>query len=74
MALRWRGETERTLIIEKKKVIFIFFVYKKYSRRIIKFRLNQWWQMDYADDAFNTFLCLDSENDLAVNGTVSKLS
>ncbi len=56
-----------------KKVIFIFFAYKKYSRRIIKFRLNHWWQMDYFDDVFHTFLDLDSVIYLAVNGTVTSL-
>ncbi len=52
-------------------VILIFFAYKKYSRRFIKFRLNHWWQMDYFDYVFYTFLCLDSVIYLAVNGTVT---
>ncbi len=54
-------------------VIFIFFAYKKYSRRFITVRLNHWWQMDYFGDAFHTFLDLDSENYFAVNGTVTNL-
>ncbi len=49
------------------------FMYKKYSRRFIKFRLNHWWQMDYPGDAFHTFLNLDSVIYLAVNGTVTSL-
>ncbi len=64
MALHWRGETERRVIVVKKVVIkvviFIFFVYKKYSRRFIKFRLNHWRQMEYSGDAFYSFLNLDS--------------
>ncbi len=55
----------------KSIVIFIFFAYKKYSRRFIKFRLNHWWQMDYF--VFHTFLGLDSGIYLAVNGTVTNL-
>ncbi len=69
MALQWR-RWDKLLI---KVVIFIFFAYKKYSRRFIKFRLNHWWQMDYFDKVFHTFLCLDSVNYLAVNGTVTSL-
>ncbi len=53
--------------------IFIFFAYKKYSRRFIKFRLNLWWQMDYSDDAFHTFTDVDSAIYYAVNGTVTSL-
>ncbi len=56
-----------------KVVIFIFFAYKKYSRCIITFRLNHWWQMDYFNDVFHTFLGLDSVIYLAVNGTVTSL-
>ncbi len=62
MALRWRGGDE----LLNKIVIFIFFAYKKYSRRFIKFKLNHWWQMDYFDDAFHTFLGLDRVIYLAV--------
>ncbi len=29
--------------------------------------------MEYPDDAFHTFLCLDSVNYLAVNGTVTRV-
>ncbi len=54
-------------------IIFIFFAYKKYSGHFIKFRLNHWWQMDYPDNVFHTFLGLDSVNYLAVNGTVTSL-
>ncbi len=46
-------------------VISIFFAYKKYSCHFIKFRLNH-WQMDYFEDVFYTFLCLDSVIYLAV--------
>ncbi len=53
--------------------IFIFFAYKKYSRRFINFRLNHWWQMDYFDCFFYTFLCFDSVIYLAVKGTVTSL-
>ncbi len=70
---KWRygdAETEKNCW---KKVIFIFFAYKLYSRHIIKFTLNHWWQMDYPDDAFHTFLGLDSVNCFAVNGTVKSL-
>ncbi len=55
------------------KVSFILFAYKKYSHRFIKSRLNHWWQMDYFEDVFHTFLDLDSFNCLAVNGTVTSL-
>ncbi len=37
----------------------------------VKLRLNHWWQMDYFDNVFHTFLGLDSVNCLAVNGTVT---
>ncbi len=53
------------------KVVFLFFVYKNYSHHFITFRLNHWWQMDYFDKAFYTFLCLDNIIYLAVNGTVT---
>ncbi len=39
IALWWRGETEMRLIVAK-KLFFIFFAYKMYSQRFIKFRLN----------------------------------
>ncbi len=67
------AERQRGDELLNKVVIFIFFAYKKYSRCFIKYRLNHWWQMDYFDDAFHTFLGLDSENYLAVNGTVTNL-
>ncbi len=54
-----------------KVVIFVFFAYKKYSRSFIMLWLNHWWQMDYFDDVFHTFLGLDSGIYLAVNGTVT---
>ncbi len=48
--------------------------WRKYYRRFVMLRLNHWWwQMDYSDDVFYTFLCLDSVNCLAVNGTVTSL-
>ncbi len=58
MALRWHR---------------FFFAYKKYSRSFITLRLNHWWQMDYSDDVFYTFLGLDGVNCLAGNGTVTSL-
>ena len=66
----WRDRGEELL---NKVVIFVFFVYKKYSRRFITLQLNHWWQMDYYDDAFHTFLDLDTVIYLAVYGTVSSL-
>ncbi len=36
-------------------------------------RLNHWWQMDYFDNVFHTFLGLDSVIYLAVSGTVTIL-
>ncbi len=36
-------------------------------------RLNHWWQMDYFDDVFHTFLGLDIVNCLPVNGSVTSL-
>ncbi len=67
MALHWQRDRETNCWINV--IISIFFAYKKYSRRFIKFRLNHWWQMDYFEDVFYTFLCLDSVIYLAVNGT-----
>ncbi len=63
MALRWHREETNCWI---KSLFLFFFAYKKYSRCIIKFRMNHWWQMDYSDDAF---LGLDSVIYLAVNGS-----
>ncbi len=57
-----------------KVVIFIFFVYKKYSPSLQKVPIEQpWWQMDCFDDAFHTFLGLDSVIYLTANGTVPSL-
>ncbi len=73
---KWRyGDAERHRGDEllKKGRYFFFFAFRKYSRCFIKFRLNHWWQMDYPDDAFHTFLCLDSVNYFAVIGTVTSL-
>ncbi len=69
MALRWRRGDE----LLNKVIIFVFFAYKKYSHRFITLRLNHWWQMDYFDDVFHTFLDLDNVNCLAVNGIVTSL-
>ncbi len=52
-------------------IIFIFFAYKKYYRCFIKFKLNHWWQMDYFDNVFHTFLDLNNVIYLVVNGTVT---
>ncbi len=68
MVLRWRGNK-----LLNKVVIFVFFAHKKCSRCFIKFRLNHWWQMDYFDDVFHSFLGLDSVIYLAVNGTITSL-
>ncbi len=65
---RCRGEE-----LLNKVLIFIFFAYRKYSRRFIKFRLNHGWQINYFDDDFHTFLGLDSVIYLAVNGAVTSL-
>ncbi len=67
------GNSASLCLLKKKVVIFIFFVDKKYSGHFRKYRLNHWWQMDYPGDAFHTFLDLDSESYLAVNGTVTSL-
>ncbi len=72
MVLRWCRETQRRRIVDK-KYIFIFFTYKKDSRRFITLRLNHLWQMDYPGDAFHTFLDLVGVIYLAVNGTVTSL-
>ncbi len=64
---------QRRRIVEIKVIILVFFAFKKYSCRFIKFILNHWLQMDYFGDVFNTFLGLDSVIYLAVNGTVTSL-
>ncbi len=53
MALRWCGGDK----LLNKVVIFVFFAYKKYFRRFIKFRLNHWWQMDYFDNFSGPWQC-----------------
>ncbi len=55
------------------KSYFFSLCLKKYSCSFITFRLNHWWQMDYFNDVFHTFLCLDCVIYLAVNGTVTRL-
>ncbi len=69
MALRWSGGDE----LLNKVVIFVFYVYKKYSCSFVKLQLKHWWQMDYFDNVFHTFMGLESVNSLAVNGTVTSL-
>ncbi len=69
MALQWRGGDK----LFNKVVIFVFFAFKKYSRSFIMLWLNHWWQMDYFDDVFHTFLGLDSVIYLTVNGSVTSL-
>ncbi len=66
MELRWHRGDELL-----NKVSFFSLRTKKYSRSFITLRLNHWWQMDYSDEVFYTFLGLDSVNCLAVNGTVT---
>ncbi len=56
----------------KKRSLF-FFADKKYSGQFRKYQLNHWWQMDYPGNAFHTFLGLDIEIYLVVNGTVTRL-
>ncbi len=51
------------------KPLFLFYFHTKGSRRFLTVILNHWWQVEYSDDAFHTFLDLDSVNYLAVNGT-----
>ncbi len=70
MAPGWRGGDE----LLNKVIIFVFFAHKKYSRNIVKLRLNYWCQMDYFNDVLITFLCLDCGRTLAVYGRVRKLS
>ncbi len=61
-------------IVNHLLITFLFFFpYKKYSRSFIMLRLNHWWQMEYSDHVFYTFLGLDSVNCLAVNVTVTSL-
>ncbi len=48
---------------------FLFSLPPKSVLEASQFRLNHCLQMDYFDDAFHTFLCLDSVIYLAVNGT-----
>ncbi len=61
-------DTEEKKLLNK-VVIFVFFADKKYSRSFIKLRLNHWCHMDYFNDVFTMFLCLD----LAVYGRVREL-
>ncbi len=68
LALQWRRDDELW-----NKIILFFSYLKKYSCSFITFRLNHWWQMDYFNDVFHTFLCLDCVIYLAVNGTVTRL-
>ncbi len=58
----WRGDQMLN------KVVIVVFFKNKYSRSFITLRWNHWWQMDYFDDVFHTFLGLDSVTYLAVNG------
>ncbi len=56
MVLRWcKGDK-----LLNKLVIFVLFPYKKYSRSFIILLLNHWWQMEYSDNVFHTFLGLAS--------------
>ncbi len=55
IALHWHGGDG----LLNKVVIFIFFAYKNHSCRFIAYRLNHWWQKDYSDDVFHTFLGLE---------------
>ncbi len=70
MQFAFSGYSSKWLI---KVLILVFFAYKKYSRRFMKFRLNHWWQMDNFFDVFHTFLGLDSVTYMAVKGTVTSL-
>ncbi len=52
------------------KVGIFFFAHKMYTRSLFTLWLKHWWQMDYFDDVFHTFLGRDSVIYLGVNGTV----
>ncbi len=48
------------------KVIFVFFVHKKYSRNFITLRLNLWCLMNYFTDVLTPLLVLERFNCIAV--------
>ncbi len=53
----WRISTGHEL-----RMLFVFYIFSKMALRWCGlFRLNQWWQMDYFDNVFHTFLGLDSQ-------------
>ncbi len=69
MAPGWWGGEE----LLNKVIIFVFFVYKKYSRSFVKLRLNPWCHKDYFNDVLTTFLDLDCVRIIAVYGRVREL-
>ncbi len=69
--VKWRKCRRDKLL--NKDVIFVLFACKKYYCSFITLQLNHWWQMDYFDNVFHTFLSLDSVIYSAVNGTVTSL-
>ncbi len=70
---KWRYADAEETNCWIKLLFWVFFAYKKYSLSFITLRLNHWWQIDYFDYVFHTFLGLDNANCLAVNGTVTSL-
>ncbi len=60
-----QGDAEETNF---EVVIFVFFVYKKYSCSFVKLRLNHWWHMDYFNNVLTTFLGLECVSCIAVYG------
>ncbi len=55
--VRRYGDAEKTNCWIKS---LLFLCAERCSRHFIKFRFNHWWQMDYFDDVFHTFLRLNS--------------
>ncbi len=49
-----------------KKVVFVFFAHKTYSRIFIKLRLNRWCHMDYFNNVLIAFLGLERCSSTAV--------
>ncbi len=62
--LGWRGGDK----LFQKVIIYVFFVYKMYSRSFVKLQLNPWCQIDYFTDLLAMFLDIDRDNYIAVYG------
>ncbi len=65
--------TKILFVCKKNKIIIIYSIICLLCVIVEPLRLNHWWQMDYSDDVFHTFLGLDCVIYLAVNGTVTSL-